>query len=113
MAPPALAASLLALAAPLLALAAPLLALAFAMALSVTLATLLIPSATMGPSSMLFYRNVVSGVSGKGGCASAGATASGYAANHAAIRVGKMRVWRVCTAVYDGLQNLIGGGVNR
>jgi hypothetical protein len=61
---------------------------------------------------MLFYRNVVSGVSGKGGRASAGATASGYAANHASIRVGKMRVWRVCTAAYDGLQNLIGGGVN-
>jgi hypothetical protein len=88
-----------------------------AVALSATLATLvaaalLISSTTMCTSSMLFRNKVVSGVSGKGRRASAGATASGYAANHASIRVGKMRVWRVCTAAYDGLQNLIGGGVN-
>jgi hypothetical protein len=107
MAPLALAA--LALAAPLT-----LAALAFAVALSAALATLiaaLLISSTTMCSSMLFCK-VVSGFSGKGGRASAGATASGYAANHASIRVGKMRVWRVCTAAYDGLQNLIGGGVN-
>jgi hypothetical protein len=87
---------------------------AFAVALSAALATLvaaLLISSTTMCSSMLFCK-VVSEVSGKGGRASAGATASGYAANHASIRVGKMRVWRVCTAAYDGLQNLIGGGVN-
>jgi hypothetical protein len=93
--------------APLLALAAPLV---FAVTLSaalasvfLTLAALLISSTTMCSSSMLFCNNVVSGVSGKGRRASAGATASGYAANNASIRVGKMRVWRVCTAAYYGL----------
>jgi hypothetical protein len=79
---------------------------AFSTATALLPLTALRPSATVRFTARLICHNVVSGVSGKGGRASAGATATGYAANHASIRVGKMCVWRVCPAAY-GLQNLV------
>jgi hypothetical protein len=70
------------------------------------LAALLIPTATVRFAAMLFCSNgVVSGFSGKGGRASAGATATSHTANNASICVSKMGVCRVCAAAY-GLQNL-------
>jgi hypothetical protein len=56
-------------------------------------------------SGSTLHGKLVSGISGKGGRASAGTFVSGYAANPAGKRVSKMRIRRVCAA--DELQNLV------
>jgi hypothetical protein len=89
----------------LLALVTPLafaVALTTALAALVALVALLIPSTTMAFSSILFH-DVVSGVSSKGRRASASATTSSYAANHASKRISKMCIGRICSAIKIGL----------
>jgi hypothetical protein len=83
-----------------------------ALAALLTLAALLIPSATVRFSSGLLCLYIVSGFSGKGGRASAGSTTSSHAANNARklrARIREMSARRVCSACNVGLQNLVCG----
>jgi hypothetical protein len=71
----------------------------------------LIPSATVR-SSVFLCLYIVSGVSGKGGRASAGSTTPSHAANNARklrARIREMSARRVCSACNVGLQNTICG----
>jgi hypothetical protein len=72
-------------------LAFPTVATSAALAALIALAALL-PSATVRFAARLLCLYIVPGVSGKGGRASAGATATSHAANHASVCVSKMGV---------------------